>query len=108
MYNGSSALVTKIEALLGEKKISTMAAVRLILEKQLNDIKENHLRDERLELIIKRQDEIERRSLGMWIYKHPKRAFAIVFVFYSFAISDIRQPVFAWLGGIVKVIISAL
>ena len=107
-YNGSSALITEIEHLLGEKKLSTAAAMRLLLEKELSDIKANHERKLQLESLQARQDELEKRSLGFWAYKNPKIALTIFIALYSFSISDIRQPLIEWLNQIVGLLIKAL
>lgn len=107
-YNGSSALVKKMETLLSEKKLSTPSAVRLMLEKDLADIKADHERDKLLQELRSRQDLLEARSVGMWAYNNPRKATALFFVLYSFSISDIRQPVMDWIGGIVGMILKAL
>lgn len=50
-------------------------------------------------------DELKRRSFGLWVYNNPKSALFFSLLLYSFAISDIRQPVLAWLTEIVKLIL---
>jgi len=107
-YNGKTALVKKMEVLLQEKKLSTPSAVRLMLEKDISDIKENHDRDLLLKEIMLRQDELERRSTGMWVYKNPRKALVLSFILYSFTISDIRQPVMLWVSEFVGLILKAL
>ncbi len=107
-YNGSTALVKKMEMLLSEKKLSTPSAVRLMLEKDLADIKADHERDIRLQEISDRQDLIEKRSVGFWAYNNPRKAMALFFILYSFSISDIREPVMSWVAGFVGLILKAL
>lgn len=103
-YNGSTVLVKKIESLLGEKKLSTPVAVRMILELQLEAIKQDHVRDEEIAALKKKIN----YSWGVWMSDNPRKAFAIIMIIYGFAISDIRKPVMDWIAGAVKLIISAL
>lgn len=107
-YNGSTALIKKIETLLGDKKLSTPVAVRLMLEKDLADIKSNHERDILLQELKARQDEFEKRSIGFWAHKNPKLALFIFIALYSFSISDIRQPFMEWLNQMVGLLLKAL
>lgn len=120
-YNGSSQLITKIEELLGTKKLSTPAAVRLLLESQLHNIKARHdmaaqIEELRLdtqrqieELRAKTQIEIElinKTSIGRKMYDKPKQAFISIFLITSFLVSDIRQPVFQWIMDNIKTFFS--
>ena len=98
-YNGSSALINKMEKLLADKKLSTAAAVRLMLEKQLHDIKEGH--EIKKELIY-----LRKVSLGAKIDEKPKKYITLFLLIYSFSISDIREPVKNWLIDNIKMIIS--
>lgn len=122
-YNGSTHLITKIEELLGAKKLSTSAAVRMLLESQLHNIKARHdmaaqIEDLRLktqkdieEMKVKTQVDIEllkRTSFGLKIYTNPRTAIIIFFILYSFAISDIREPVVGWLLQNIKIFLSIL
>ena len=107
-YNGSTALVEKIEHLLGEKRLSTSAAIRLMLEKMLHDIKENHYRDMEIQEIKERQELLEKRSLGFWAYNNPRKAFTAFLILYSFAVSDIREPVVNWLMSISENVLKYL
>ena len=107
-YNGKTALVKKMETLLQEKKLSTPSAVRLMLEKDISDIKENHERDALLQELRNRQDILERRSVGMWAYKNPRKAMVLFFALYSFSISDIREPVMSWVSQLVGLILKTL
>jgi len=103
-YNGSSVLVKKIESLLGEKRMSTPVAVRLILELQIEAIKQNYKREEEIRLV----KEEMKYSWGIWAAHNPRKAFVIVVLIYSFAISDIRQPVMAWVIENIKTLLSLI
>ena len=100
-YNGQTALVKKIEELLGSKRISTTAALRLMLEKQLYDIKANHERDLRIA-------QLEGASLGLWVKNNQRRAVAIVIIMYSFSISTIREPFLTWVGSLISLVMKAI
>lgn len=101
-YNGSTLLVKKIESLLGEKRLSTPAAMRLILELQLQVIKENHKREDEIKLI---KEELK-YSWGIWAVRNPRKAIVIFILAYSFAMSDIRQPIMAWVLENIKALLS--
>lgn len=103
-YNGSAVLIDKIEGLLTEKKLSTPAAMRLMLELELNNIKRNHERDMEIE---KLKQEMQ-YSWGLWAAKHPKTATALFLLIYSFALSDIRKPFLDWLVANIKTVFSLL
>lgn len=107
-YNGSTALVNKIEHLLAEKKLSTAAAMRLLLEKELADIKINHARDEQVKALRAENEEIKRHSIGIWIYQNPKMAFTIALILFSFVASDVKIPIIQWLSEVVGLVIKAL
>lgn len=100
-YNGSTVLVKKIEHLLGEKKISTPVVMRLLLELKLDEIKQQHALKERV-------DKIEAVSWSLWASKNPKTAIVSGLIIISFLISDIRQPVIAWVSQNLKLILSLL
>lgn len=109
-YNGATHLINKIEELLGAKKLSTAAAVRMLLESQLHNIKARHdmaAQIEQLRLDTYKEIELLRRtSIGMKIYEKPKQAIIIIFLVLSFLVSDIREPVFAWVSDNIKHILS--
>jgi hypothetical protein len=122
-YNGSTHLITKMEELLSTKKLSTSAAVRLLLESQLHNIKARHDMAAQIETLkLETQKEIEKlkiqtqaeiellrsTSLGLKAYTHPKQAIVIVFLVISFLVSDIRQPVIEWITDNIKMIFSVL
>jgi hypothetical protein len=97
-YNGSSEILGKIDTLLDKKTITTSSALRIMLESQQYAIKENHLLRGKIKTL---EDH--------WTNKVTPRLAAIVFIIlYSFSISDIRKPFFAWLGGIVITVIKLL
>ena len=100
-YNGSSHLVKKIEELLATKKLSTAAAVRMLLEKELYDIKTRYDMQQDIELL-------KRTSIGLRIYTNPKLALFFLFVLYTFGISDIREPVIGWIVNNLKLIFSLM
>ncbi len=100
-YNGSAHLVKKLEELLGTKKISTPAAVRLLLEKELHDIKARYDMQQDIELL-------KRTSIGLRIYTNPKLALFILFVLYTFGISDIREPIMDWVFNNLKLLFSLM
>lgn len=95
-YNGSTALVKKMETLLQEKKLSTSAAVRLMLEKDLADIKADHERDLILSDLVKRQAILESHDIVKRIKDHPKLSFAffVLFLILNSMVnwSGIRKP----------------
>lgn len=110
-YNGSTALVMKMEELLGQKKLSTSAAMRLLLEKELSDIKRNHERDERIKesekQIIDLKNEIDvlkKTSIGRWILTNPKKAGGVILFLYSFSISGLPSLFFQWLFSSLKLL----
>lgn len=107
-YNGSTALVNKIEHLLAEKKLSTAAAMRLLLEKELADIKINHARDLEVKTLRAEYEEIKRHSLGMWMYNNPKMSFTLAFILFSFIASDVKIPIMQFVGEMIGLIIKAL
>lgn len=95
--NGVAILLDDIQGELNKKRLS--AKDRVILKS--------------LEYIMKSlppiREDVSNLKSTSWGYKswvEPKKAFTILFVVYSFAISDIRQPVFAWLSGVVKMVMS--
>lgn len=110
-YNGSTALVNKIEHLLAEKKLSTAAAMRLLLEKELADIKINHARDLEVKTLRAEYEEIKKHSIGMWMYNNPKMAITLAFIIFSFISSDVKIPIRQFVGEIsemISLIIKAL
>ena len=97
-YNGSTQLLDKIDQLLQSKTITTSSAIRLMLEAQQHSIKENYLLKKEIDTLK-----------AHWTNKvTPRAAFIIFFLLYSFAISDIRQPVMAWLGTIITQVLKLL
>lgn len=121
-YNGSTHLINKIEELLAAQKLSTAAAVRMLLESQLHNIRARHDMSAQIEkLRMDTQKEIEvmksrtqieiellkRTSIGWRMYEKPKQAFIIIFIIVSFFVSDIRQPVLAWVMDNIKTLLAA-
>ncbi len=45
-------------------------------------------------------------SVGYRAWQRPKASFIIFFLLYSFAISDLRTPVFQWFSGMVGTILK--
>jgi hypothetical protein len=107
-YNGSTALVNKIEHLLAEKKLSTAAAMRLLLEKELADIKINHARDLQIKELKAENEEIKRHSTGWWIHNNKKMAFTIALILLSLVASDVKIPIMQWFSEVIGLIIKAL
>lgn len=122
-YNGSSHLIHKMEELLSTKKLSTTAAVRLLLESQLHNIKARHDMAAQIEALrLETHKEIEAlkaktqvdiqllqsTSIGLKAYTHPKQAFALIILIFSFLVSDVRQPVINWITENIKILFSLL
>lgn len=103
-YNGQTALVRKMEDLLGQKKLSTAAAMRLLLEKELEDIKRNHERDERINKI----EQDLQYSIGLWTNRNPKKAVSLFLFFWLFSVSEIREPVILWITSNIKLLMGIL
>ena len=116
-YNGSTHLITKIEELLGSKKLSPTAAIRLLLESQLHNIKARHDMEQQIEqlkldtqkeiAVIKKTNAEEiallrRTSVGLYVYNNPGKALVFFLLAYSFAISDLRQPFMDWVVANLK------
>jgi hypothetical protein len=122
-YNGATHLINKMEELLSTKKLSTTAAVRLLLESQLHNIKARHdmaaqIESLRLEThreieLLKAKTQLEIQmlqstSIGLKAYTYPKQALAVVILLISFLVSDIRQPVINWIAENIKILFSLL
>lgn len=107
MANGNT--IAEIRSILSDKsKVSQGVVNRLqlslmaeIYEKQ--EAAANDEKSHRAAVEI-RLGELERRSLGMWVWRHPKAATAIFLSLYTFAISDIRDPFLAMLSDAFKLI----
>lgn len=109
MANGNT--IAEIRSLLAEKsKISQGVVNRLTLslmaemyQKQLDAAEDERKNREETKV---RLDLLEKRSWGLWIWNHPKAATVIMLSLYSFAISDIRDPVMGWLGTVLQALIK--
>jgi hypothetical protein len=95
--NGVALLLTDIEGELSKKRITNRD--KIILKS--------------LEYLLKslpplRSDiyEVKNTSYGYWANRNPQKAFLAVFFITSFLISDIRQPVFAFVAANIKVILA--
>lgn len=118
MANGKT--IEEIRSLLHDKaKMSqgvvnrlTLSLMAEVYQNQIDSNAEDKKNREALEAQIKkieaRQDDFERRSVSVWIWKHPKAALVIMLSLYSFAISDIRQPVMDWFGEAIQAIVKVL
>lgn len=107
MANGNT--IAEIREILSDKtKVSqgvvnrlTLSLMAEIYEKQVKQGEEDAAHKVAVD---KRLAELERRSVGMWAWNHPKSAFAILIFTFSFLISDIRQPAVAWLTEFFKLV----
>lgn len=107
-WNGQTALVREIEELLDKKSITTSAAMRLMLKKELADIKANYNRDLQYKDLVLQMAEIQRHSIGHWIYLNPKLSLTIFIVSTSILNSEIRTPILEGLGKVAAMLIKAL
>jgi hypothetical protein len=107
MANGNT--IAEIRAILGDKQKVSQGVVnrlQLSLTAEIYEKLESAAADEKKhrEAIEVRLVELERRSVGMWVWRHPKAATAMFLSLYTFAISDIRDPFLAMLADALKLI----
>lgn len=103
--NGNQAVLDFLRRVDGIESLSTKQKNEFVLEGIAIMLRGQISRDAEWADYKAKIDHLEKRSVGLWIYNHPKLAATLVLILYSFAISDIRQPIMDWLGEVAKLLL---
>ena len=103
--NGNQAVLDFLQRADSIKTLTTKQKNEFITEGVAIIVRSQMEREKEWNEYKAKVDELSARSIGLWVYGHPKMALTIFLALYSFSISDIRQPFLAWLTEIAKLII---